>query len=68
MIIISLSILNEEKMAFNINFRVLTLETVLKGLKILKMLKLFRFEDGFKYVMRLETTIRKSSLFQVSLM
>lgn len=55
-------------MAFNINFRVLTLETVLKGLKILKMLKLFRFEDGFKYVMRLETTIRKSSLFQVSLM
>ena len=48
MVMISLSVLNEEKMAFNINFNVLTLETVLRGLKILKILRLFKLEDALK--------------------
>ena len=66
MVMISLSVLNDEKMAFNINFNVLTLETVLSGLNILKILRLFKFEDALKYVIRLDTTIKKSNLFQLS--
>ena len=48
MVIISFSVLNDEKIAFNINFNVLTLETVLRGLNILKILKLFKLEDLLK--------------------
>ena len=45
---ISLSMLKDDNIAFNINFKVLTLDTVLKGLKILKILKLIKFEDALK--------------------
>ena len=45
---ISLSMLKDDNMAFNINFNVLTLETVLKGLKILRTRILFKFEDALK--------------------
>jgi len=45
---ISLSIPKDENIAFNINFNVLTLETVLKGLRILRTLKPFKFEDALK--------------------
>jgi len=63
----SFSILKDEKIAFSMIFSDLTLETVLKGLKILRILKDFKFDDSLKYVIRLETTIKKSSLFQLSL-
>lgn len=45
MTIISFSVAKDEKIAFSIFFNDLTLETVLKGLKILKALKPLRFED-----------------------
>lgn len=43
---ISLSMLKDEKIAFNISLSDFTLDTVLKGLKILRILNDFKFDDS----------------------
>jgi hypothetical protein len=57
---------NDENIAFSINFNDLILDTVLKGLKILKVLNDFRLAELLNLVIKLEITIRKSNLFQLS--
>ena len=57
---------NDENMAFSINFNDFILDTVLKGLKILKVLNALRLAELLNLVIKLEMTIRKSNLFQLS--
>ena len=64
--IISLSVLNEAIIDPNIIFKDLTRETVLKGLRTLKVFKGFKLELLLILDITLVKTIRKSSLFQES--
>ena len=64
--IISLSVLKDATMDPTIIFKDLTRETVLKGLRTLKVFKGFKLELLLILDITLVKTIRKSSLFQES--
>lgn len=58
---ISFKVANDEIIAFNINFKDFILETVLKGLKILKTFKFFKPSFALTFDIILDVTIKKSN-------
>ena len=68
MTMISLNNANEEKIALSIIFKEGTLEIVLRGLKILKVLKAAKLVPPTIFPYKADTTIMKSNMFQLFLM
>jgi hypothetical protein len=62
----SFSVVKEPKMAANIFFSDSTLATVLKGLRILSVLRELKLEALEYYEISEVTTMKKSSMFQLS--
>ena len=65
--IISLSIDRDENIALSIIFNDGTLEIVLKGLRILRVLNALKLAPPANFVYKEDTTITKSKMFQASL-
>lgn len=62
---ISFRVVKEAKMAANIFFRDFTLATVLRGLKILRVLSALRLEALENWDINDVTTMKKSRMFQL---